>query len=685
MSAFDHPALLLLALPWLVFWGWLVRRQESALETVERLVSPRFRTLFSRYGRRSLRGHLAAILALGLLLVVAGARPTLRGGREAVAEKGRVLLILDASASMYAGDVAPLEAGAGQPENRFELARDLARGLVEELEGYRFALATFSGVTTLHLPMTVDRRLLEDALAHVEVHNYYQNTGSRISEALSTVFRFVDPDRDDLQVVLIGDGELPTEDDYEPTLETLADQRIPVHGLTVGSLEGEGRRIFDFRDVVAGKPVEERRVLRNFTTRREDVHLRRIARRTGGVFAVADRPALRDLVAAIRARPARERLTGERSARLDVTAWPLALFLAGFLLHASSLGSGRKRPDSAFDLNAIAPPRPPRPAASSRSRGAAAVALLAAVASTLSCADGPMRRAHRANERGIALDALRQHDAARSYYERSIGYRLEPEIPTYNLARSLTLQDRYSEAHELYQEAMKLRPDLTEAHYNDGMVLFRWGRAEIDPRGCDLERTLELWQGAERRFAAAAELAGQDPDLEQRARLNLHAVTRALAEIEALIAEPPPACQPPPSPPAAGGGDGQDREDEGEQAGGGGEEDDPGESGGGGEEDEDPGEEGGDKEEDEDPGEGSGGGEDERQGDGEPEQEGAGGGAGGPEEVERPLAPDELAQIEAELERIAAQAAESGKFHRRTRPEQFGRDSWSDPEAVIWW
>ena len=50
-----------------------------------------------------------------------------------------------------------------------------------------------------------------------------------------------------------------------------------------------------------------------------------------------------------------------------------------------------------------------------------------------------------------------------------------------------------------------------------------------------------------------------------------------------------------------------------------------------------------------------------------------------------PLTPEELEQIGRELERIAQQGREPGKYHRRTLPEQFGEEQWKNPERVIWW
>ena len=44
-----------------------------------------------------------------------------------------------------------------------------------------------------------------------------------------------------------------------------------------------------------------------------------------------------------------------------------------------------------------------------------------------------------------------------------------------------------------------------------------------------------------------------------------------------------------------------------------------------------------------------------------------------------------LGRIAEALARIGEQGREEGKFHRRTLPEQFGKEHWSNPDRVIWW
>lgn len=630
MMELEHPLALWLALPWAVAAWWFAVRQRRAVDWIFAHVSERFRALLTAYSARSLRWHVVLLFAMGLLLIVAGARPALSGRGEGVAEGGRVLLIVDGSASMNATDVEGFE-------TRFEMARQIATGLVTELDGYRFALASYSGVATFHLPATGDRSLLEEALRTIEIHNFYQNTGSSLTAALDAVFHFIDGrEPAALQVVLLSDGELPFAEDYGEPLKALAERKIPVHTAALGSLEGESRVIFDFNDVVAKK--EKPRALREYTTRRVDDDLRRISKRTGGLFTVGSAASVDELAGAITGRPAVASRIEDAEARSDLAVWPFGIFLGLFLLDSLLILLNRRRPGFEFDVERLGDPTPSPSVRRAPGTKKPAMALLAVLLLGLGC-DSPMWWAYQENERGIANDAVGRHEGARAHYERSIGYRVRPQVPTYNLARSATLREDYSEAHDLYQQALLLDPELTEAYFNDGIALHRWGEAERDPRGCELERTLDLWRQALRRFETTAERAGGD-GLAEKGRTASRFLARQIAEVEELVANPPAECSPPPDSSESEGGGGE-----------GGEPPPPAEP--------------------PSPGEGP-----------------SGGGSGGPPPpagASASSSEDDLSQIRQELERIVEQAREAGKFHRRTGPEQFSKESWSNPQAEIWW
>lgn len=281
-----------------------------------------------------------------------------------------------------------------------------------------------------------------------------------------------------------------------------------------------------------------------------------------------------------------------------------------------------------------------------------AVSLLLAPAA-LGCSQARLR-AHLENERGIALDGVSRHDAAESHYLRAVGYDVRPEIPLTNLGRSKTMAKAYSEAHQHFEQALLRAPDLYEAHYGDGAALYEWGESIRDPRNCEVERTLELWEQSRRRFESALELAREGADIEAASSGRDHVATRIDA-IAPFAETPPPECETPPPPQPQGGG--------------GGAEDDPNQDPS---EDPRPDPEGAPEEDppvDPSP-----------QGappPGDSPPQGGGGGGG--------MSDDELQQVRDLLDALRGQTREPGKFYRGSEEEQFASESWENPETIIKW
>lgn len=551
--AFERAWALWLLLPWLLFWLWLRGVQVRALRWIGGHVAPRFRGIFSAYTPASFRLHMGILLATGTLLVAAAAGPSF-SGRAEVVTGGRLLVVLDASSSMAATDVEALEVpeGVEAPESRFEVARYLAGEIVRRLEGHEAALETFSGTVALQVPMTADRAVFENALEGVRLHNPYHLTGSSFRAVLDSVLRFgldvgEDPESASaIHVVLLSDGEQPFEEDYSEALDAVSERGIPVHTLAVGSLEGQGRRILDLKDIWAKK--EEPREIVKFHTRRVDEHLERISEATGGRFALASLPAVEALVSDIRDRPLGGQRVSHAEARNDLSPWLLAAAAVLFLIDTLFVA----RPPSPyesftfrFDLGRVGS----EPAPVRRRPSGAALAVSLGVLLLNGCETSPLQKAHRENERGIALDAREDYASARPHYERSIAYGVRAEVPTYNLARSLTLQESFGEAHEHNEKALLLAPDLLPAAYNDGIDLYAWGRSLYDPKGCNLERTFDLWQGSLRRFEDVLGASAEGTVLAEKARRNRDALVVELDAVETLMADPPPECEEPPPPP----------------------------------------------------------------------------------------------------------------------------------------
>ena len=323
MMGFDRLGAFLLVLPWLAFGIYFSLGQFKALRSLEERIAPRFRPRFTVHRPSSLGMHLALLGFLGLTLIFASAKPTVPGDTEITAEGGRVLLLIDASASMNAQDVAGV-LGGEETDTRFQVAMEIARDLVERLPDHRFGVASFSGVSTLELPMTGDHSVISEVLRVLEIHTFYQNTGSSFSEALDSTLQFATDPSVSLQVVLLSDGELPQPEDYSDSLDAVAERGITLHGVAIGSEAGQSRLIFDFRDVVAKK--EEKGVLREFHTQRVDEHLRRMAQATDGTFMIADLSSVDRLEEVIRSRPSQSGRLAEDTSRRDVSRIPLVLF-----------------------------------------------------------------------------------------------------------------------------------------------------------------------------------------------------------------------------------------------------------------------------------------------------------------------------------------------------------------------
>jgi len=638
VTSFGQPLALTLAFPWILGCVWFYVLQRRSVSWIDANVAERFRAKLTIYRARSLGAHIAAITLMGLSLVLAMSDPRMQTADALADGGGRVLLFLDASASMYADDIEPFDGETPPAENRFARAKGLARQLVAALPGYEFGLVSYSGEPSLHLPMTADRLLIDDALHFVERHNIYRASGSSLTRVLDTVLRFIDEDTVGFQVVLLGDGELPQPEEYDDALDAVAARDIPVHGITFGSLRGQTRLIYNFQDVVDEK--EEKEVLREYTTTRVDTHFEAIADATGGWFSWATPNIASTLAEEIKRTPVR--VPAADSATLELAPSLFVFFTALFIWDALVFGRARKA-ETSFRIYALGEQGTSLP----RAKGALLPLLFLVV---LCGCSGSRFRAHVENEKGIARDALTQHAEAEPHYLRSIGFNVRPEVPMVNLGRSKTLEGSFAEAHQHLEQAMLLAPELFEAHFNDGVALHEWGASVLDPRYCEVDRTIELWSQAIVRFEGASELSVDD-ETRSLATANLDFVRASVSELESYRDNPPPECTPPPPPP-------------------------PDEGSSGGSDEPDPGEQDESDEEDDDeqsppppPGR---------------EPPPSGGGGDGAEPPPR-MSDSELQQIRELIAGLRESRREEGKYYRGSRGEQFSQESWKNPDRVLWW
>lgn len=663
---------------WLVLFVRFARTQGKAVRWIDENVGPRFRRRLTAWTLPTARRHLAFLAFLAVLLALAATGPAWFTGEQKVKDAGRLLIAVDASASMVAEDVEV--SGFEESLARIEVAKEMAAEVALRLADWDVGIASWSGTGTVHLPLQPDAALSASAARGLRIHNFYRSSGSSFESILDVALRFHDPEENALQVLLLSDGEMPKSEDFDESLDALAEAGVVVHAVGLGGDEPYGLQIWDPQDF--GKPQEERRVLKEFHTVRTLRHLGRITQATSGRYFLpefndsgAEGTAIaheaETLAGWLRGVEVGAGAEQREQAKRDLTAWLLGVFLLGFLFDVHLLHRGRGGTPS-FDLDAIG----------KRAKTLPALTMVVLVALLpLSCGQGgilwkafggPVWGAHRSNEKGIDQSTLGRHQAAETSFLRSAAYGVEVETPTYNHARLKAETKDFAGAHELNEKALELAPLLHEARFNDGVVLYRWGVAEAHPQGCELDRTLDLWRSALRRFDEVAKSA-RDRDLRQRAVEQAETLRRELARLEQLVVDPPECCN---------DSEGQaESEGEGGGDGGGG-----GGGGGGGAPESDGGEppapppsgqpppsqpppsqppptQPPPDQSPPDPGAG-------------PDQRPPGGGGG--------LTDSELEQILGELERIRGQAQGEGKFHFRSGAEQVDEESLSDPDE-IWW
>ena len=244
------------------YWRWRKRtlRQLGSPVLVQRLL----RGFSAR--RFWLKNALFGLALVLLALAIADPRRAL----PAEVEEGRgadIVLALDVSASMWAGDVSP---------SRLEQARLLALRAVSALEGHRIGLVLFAGDAFAQLPLTTDyeaaRVLLQQAGPE-----FIAQGGTDLGLALEASMRLFESGASaGRAVVLISDGE-----DHEgQALERAQAARaagIRLFTVAVGKPEGAAVRRPDgalLRDE-AGVPVYSRPNL---------ALLRQLAQAGGGRF-----------------------------------------------------------------------------------------------------------------------------------------------------------------------------------------------------------------------------------------------------------------------------------------------------------------------------------------------------------------------------------------------------------------
>lgn len=261
--------------------------------------------------------------ALGVaLLVLALARPQRLNGSERVTLRSRNLMVaLDISSSMKATDF--------QPGDRLAVAKQVLQRFLQRRDGDLVGLVLFSGRTFLQAPLTPDVQLVARMLETVEIGQLPDGTaiGTALGVALTQI-KALPPTAS--TVVLITDGAQNTGSPSLPEATEIARAiGVRVHAIGLSSLDTASVELNGVWKV--GDRASR------LTSKDEDV-LRRVAQRTGGVYARATDPAALDsIMQAIDPLERTDVLVKESKQYTELYAWPL---LAGVLLLAAARALG---------------------------------------------------------------------------------------------------------------------------------------------------------------------------------------------------------------------------------------------------------------------------------------------------------------------------------------------------------
>ena len=391
---------------------------------------------------------LARVAALTLLLVaLAGPRWGFRW--EEVRREGIDLIVaLDTSRSMLAGDVQP---------NRLERAKLAVLDLVRMLDGDRIGLVAFAGAAFLECPLTLDYAAFERSLRALDV-GIIPRGGTALGAAIETSLASFEARQGKHQaLLLITDGE-NHEGNVEEAAARATEAGVKGYTVGIGTLEGEllpadARGFFKDRQ---GRVVK---------SRLDEEPLRRIALATGGAYVRGAGPALGldelfdGYIAKMERREIESALERRYEERFQIpAAVALLLLLLEGVLEAPRRASSRSR--------WFARLRSPRGVA-----GVALVILPLLVGWSFG-PNGPAAEGNRLYETG-------EYDEAIERYRQGLVDEPDSSLLRYNLGTALYRAARYQEAAGAFERVVAAGEPAYVAHaaHNLGDALYRVGQA----------------------------------------------------------------------------------------------------------------------------------------------------------------------------------------------------------------
>ena len=272
---FAHPYLLLLLLL-LPVAAWLKGRRGSSpafIYSSVKLVAGLAGAKRSRAG--------AVLLALRWLalavLLVALAQPRLTKSTTEVKASGvDIVAALDLSGSMISEDFEV----RGQRVNRFDMARSVLKGFIDQRPNDRIGLVLFASQAFIGTPLTLDHDFLQENLDRLEIGAIDQNA-TAIGDGLGTaVNRLRDLKAKSKIVILMTDGQ-NNSGKLEPLVAAEAAAAMKVKVYTVG-IGLRGQAPMPARDMFG------RKVYQMVPVDIDEDTLQKIADKTGGRYYRAD-------------------------------------------------------------------------------------------------------------------------------------------------------------------------------------------------------------------------------------------------------------------------------------------------------------------------------------------------------------------------------------------------------------
>jgi Ca-activated chloride channel homolog len=488
----------LLLIPVLAFLMWNGNR--LARKRLHKLLSPELLSRLVDSPVNWLRMvRQACLLVASTLFVLALARPQWGVTQETVAFRGRdILIAIDTSRSMLAGDVTP---------NRLGRAKLVAEDLIAALPEERVGLIAFAGEADVQAPLTVDHETVIDAINHLDTNSIARG-GTDIAAAIRAAELALGQKSKSLRaLVLLTDGEELDEDGVEAARKA-AQSGIRIFTIGIGSPNGA-------RITLPNGQVLRDRDGEVVTSKLDEARLKSIAESTGGFYVRLTSTTASQVLTQGLLHLGDANLTNRSLTKpIERYQWPLAIGLL-FLFIGMVTADRLKRASAPNGLAPVAPKRSGgRSEARSTIRQSTAILLFSFALLSVSRGASPLDF-YRSGDYEAALDLWQDELKA------------HPHDPLLNLnaGNAAYRLDRFDQAFDNYSEAMN-SPNSTlreNAYYNGGNSLFKSGDNQED-----VERQLMNYYDAKYLYEQALDI---DPN-DAAAKKNLDLLLRRIKEAE---------------------------------------------------------------------------------------------------------------------------------------------------------